>query len=93
MNLFLQNVVEGFLRKNAFYGLPIWPVKKNTQYVEGCGDLVRNTGLPGEEPGVELAAEQQEGRGDLALVPRPHTAHARISSLGCRGWRGGHYAL
>ena len=34
MNLFLQNVVEGFLRKNAFYGLHEWPVKKTSSSLE-----------------------------------------------------------
>ena len=33
MNLFLQNVVESFMRKNAFSGLQGGPVKKNTLYV------------------------------------------------------------
>ena len=32
MNLFLQNVVESFMRKNAFSGLLGGPVKKNTLY-------------------------------------------------------------
>ena len=33
MNLFLQNVVESFMRKNAFSGLLGGPVKKNTLYI------------------------------------------------------------
>jgi len=33
MNLFLQNVVESFMRKNAFSGLLYWPVKKTPSSV------------------------------------------------------------
>ena len=49
MNLFLQNVVKCFLRKNAFSGLQGGPVKKNTLYFPALSLDTNNghTGLAG----------------------------------------------